>query len=114
MPADIRVPIPRAGEDLRLYFDEGVENDQFGLALDFSVVEFDELARLTDIEVTGAEVTDTGVAVHYIVSWQAFHACDDNTIAGEATRVVRGTTDGADWVFMKAMPPAVRSTLDEL
>lgn len=113
MPADIRVPIPRADEDLRHYFDEMVENDQFGLALDFSVEEFEELARMVDIQVTGAEATDAGIAVHYTVSWEAFHACDDKSISGDAARVVRGRTDGADWLFEKAAPPTVRSTLDE-
>lgn len=113
MPADIRVPIPRAGEDRRLYFDEGVENDQFGLALDFSVAEFDERARMTDIQVTGAEASNFGVAVHYTVIWEAFHACDGKTIRGDAVRIVRGKTEGADWLFEKAAPPTVRSTLDE-
>lgn len=113
MPAEIRVPIPRAGEDLTLYFDEMVDGDGFAHALDFKVNEFDELARMTDIQVTGAEATDAGVAVTYTVSWEAFHSCDDKTISGESPRVVRGTLDGADWLFERAAPPTVRSTLDE-
>lgn len=62
---------------LRGYGDEMVDGDGFAYALDFSVAGFDELARLTDIQVTGAEASDVGVAVHYIVHWEAFHACDD-------------------------------------
>jgi hypothetical protein len=114
MTADIRVPIPAPGEDLRWFFDESVENDQFGLALDFSVAEFDELARMTDIEVIDVDVSDAGVAVHYSVSWAAFHPCDDKTIQGDTVRIVRGRTERTHWLFEKAASPATRSTLDEL
>lgn len=113
MPTAIRVPIPQPGEDLRLYFDEMVENDGFGLALDYGVSEFDELARLTGLTVTGAQATDTGVAVHYTVSWEAFHACDDKTIGGDHARVVRGRKDGTAWVFEPANTSGSRSTVDE-
>ncbi|MGM9480270.1 hypothetical protein ACS5PN_03660 [Roseateles sp. NT4] len=90
-----------------------VENDGFNLVLDYNVSEFDELARLTDLAVTGAEATDAGVAVHYTVSWEAFHACDDKTVGGDHARTVRGRKDGTDWVFEKAAAPATRSTVDE-
>lgn len=113
MPSDIRVPIPSAGDDLRLYFDESVENDKFGLALDYSVAEFDELARMTDIQVINVEFNDAGVAVHYTVSYEAFHPCDDKRIQGDTARIVRGRTEGAHWVFEKAAAPAERGTLDE-
>ncbi|WP_394418106.1 hypothetical protein [Roseateles sp. BYS78W] len=113
MPADMCVPIPAPGEYLQLYFNEMVENDGFGLALDFSAAEFDELAQMTDLQVTGAEATEAGVAVHYTVSWEAFHACDDRTVGRENARVVRGTVDGCDWLFERAAPSAGRSTVDE-
>ncbi|MCE4540771.1 hypothetical protein LXT12_26430 [Pelomonas sp. P7] len=113
MPTDIRVPIPQPGEYLRLYFDEMVENDGFDLALDYSVSEFDELARLTGLTVTDAPATDAGAAVHYTVSWEAFHACDGKAVGGDHSRVVRGRKDGADWVFDKAAAPTTRSTVDE-
>jgi hypothetical protein len=112
MPADIRLPFPKADQDLRLYFDESVES-QFGLALDFSVAEFDELARMTGIVVSGAEATDVGVAVHYTVSWEAFHACDDKIVTGAAARFVRGKRERSGWLFEKSAPPDVRSTRDE-
>lgn len=111
--APIRIPIPRPGDDLALYFDEMVGNDAFGLALDYSVTEFDELARLADVRVTNAEASDSGVIVHYKVYWEAFHACDDRTVTGDNARLVRGKLDGAAWHFEKAAPPAARSTLDE-
>lgn len=110
MPTDLRVPIPPRVEDLRLYFDEMVENDGFGLALAYSVAEFDELAQLTDLAVTGGQATDTGVD---IVSWEAFHACDDKTVGAEHARVVRSRKDGTDWVFEPANTPGSRSTFDE-
>lgn len=113
MAADIRVTLPRPGEGLKLHFDEMVDGDGFAYALDFSVAEFDELARLTDIQLTGAEASDVGVAVYYTVYWEAFHACDDKTVTGDSARVVRGKLDGAGWLFEKATPPCVRSTLDE-
>lgn len=113
MPADMCVPIPAPGEYFQLYFNEMVENDGFGLALDFSAAEFDELAQMTDLQVTGAEATEAGVAVHYTVSWEAFHACDDRTVGRENARVVRGTVDGCDWLFERAAPSAGRSTVDE-
>lgn len=113
MPSNIRVPSPEPGEDLRLYFDEMVENDRFGLSLDYSVTEFDELARLAGITVTGAEVSDAGVAVRYTASWEAFHACDAKTVGGEHTRVVRGSRESTDWVFERTTPLSARSTVDE-
>lgn len=113
MPAETRVPIPREGEDLQLYFDAMVDADGFTHALDFSVAEFDELARMTDIQVTGAEASDAGVTVNYTICWEAFHACDGKTINGQSARVVRGKVDGADWLFERAAPNSVRSTLDE-
>ncbi|MFT7773715.1 hypothetical protein [Roseateles sp.] len=68
---------------------------------------------MTDIEVIDVDVSDAGVAVHYSVSWAAFHPCDDKTIQGDTVRVVRGRTEGAHWLFSEAVPPTVRSTLDE-
>ncbi|MBW8843590.1 MAG: hypothetical protein JF607_01275 [Burkholderiales bacterium] len=113
MPRDIRVPIPDQATDLRLYFDEMVENDAFGTALDFSVAEFDELARLVDLQLTGAEATAGGVAVYYSVYWEAFHACDDKTVGGDHARIARGKVDGSDWVFTRAELPVGRTPADD-
>lgn len=114
MVSDIRVPIPKPGEDLTLYFDEMVDNDGFSMALDYGVAEFDERARLSGVVVTGAEITEAGVAVRYTVSWEAFHACDGKTVGGDQGRLVRGRTDGETWLFETAPFPVSRSTVDEL
>jgi hypothetical protein len=113
MLPDILVPIPEHNVDLRVYFDEMVDNDAFGKALDYGVSEFDERARLLDLQVTEVQATAAGVAVCYSVSWEAFHACDDRTICGEQVRVVKGTIDGPNWAFAQAPIFESRSTADE-
>ncbi|MBC7484662.1 MAG: hypothetical protein H7337_22760 [Rhizobacter sp.] len=71
------------------------------------------MARMTGIVVSGAEAADVGVAVHYTVSWEAFHAWDDKIFTGAAARIVRGKPERSGWLFEKTAPPATRSTRDE-
>lgn len=110
MSSSIRVPIPRPGTDLLRYFVDLASEDAFGPALDRSVVEFDERARLTGTEVTGVFPTDDGVAVAYEVSWEAFHPCDDKTVTGKHARVLRGARNASEWNFEKAAVQESRST----
>ena len=106
--------MPMPGVALRGYFDERVQNGSLDPALDLSVVEFDELAQLAAVTVTGAETSTTGIAVNYTVSWTVFHACDDRTFGGTHARVLRGRVDGDAWVFEQASPPPTqRDTVDE-
>ena len=49
-------------------------------ALDLSVTEFDELAQLTAIDVIALDADSAEVALHYVVAWEAFHACDGVTV----------------------------------
>jgi hypothetical protein len=115
MPGKTPVPIPQTGEDLRHYFAALVRREGGLLpALDLSVVEFDELAQLTEISVTSAEATDAGVAVGYSVSWTAFHACDDKTVSGRHERMARGRAEGGNWVFDVVEPLPGRHAGDEL
>ncbi|MDR7273137.1 hypothetical protein J2X20_005822 [Pelomonas saccharophila] len=113
MPPEILVPIPEQNVDLRLYFDEMVDNESFAKALDYSVSEFDDLARLVDLEVIEVQATAADVVVCYQVSWEAFHPCDDRTIRGERVRTVKGSVDGSYWAFVKAPTSECRSTHNE-
>ncbi|HEY0953560.1 MAG TPA: hypothetical protein VGE36_02295 [Roseateles sp.] len=113
MPDPIRVPMPPAGVDLQRHFETLAQREDFGRALDLSVVEFDELAQLTRLSITGAKATATGMAVNYAVAWTAFHACADKTIHGQHLRIARGRIDGAAWVFEAAQPLPGRDTADE-
>lgn len=114
MTQAIRVPMPEPSEDLQRYFDDMVENDQFGLALDFAVGEFGPRARMSDLEVTGAMADQDGIAVSYLIHWETPHACDGEAPGGRVARVARGLVDGTDWVFQMAALPAARGTREEL
>lgn len=114
MTAALRVPRPGLGVDLRGHFDELVQRGDLKAVLDLSVTEFDELALLSEVAVSAVELSDNGIAVNYVVSWAAFHACDDRRFGGRHARVLRGRAQGGDWVFERPEPaPASRDTLDE-
>jgi hypothetical protein len=110
--AEIAVPMPPEGADLLPYFQSRLLALQ--PALDLSVVEFDELAQLQGITVEDVEVTPTGVALHYAVAWEAFHACDGVTVRGQHRRLVRGQLEGDRWLFNPAAPQPTRDSADEL
>lgn len=115
MSGKIHIRVPAAGEDLQRYFAALVQRDDgFHRALDLSVVEFDELAQLTEVTVTGVEASGAGVAVSYSVSWAAFHACADQNISGRHARIARGRIEGPGWVFEAAEPLPERHAGDEL
>jgi hypothetical protein len=110
----IRVAMPAPGAELRGYFDERVASGSLDLALDLSVVEFDELAQLAGVAVTAVDTSGAGIAVHYAVSWTSFHACDDRTFGGAHARVLRGRAEGGEWVFERHEPlPTQRDFADE-
>lgn len=113
MPDDIRVPMPAAGQDLHRYFGACLADAAFLPALDLAVDEHDELARVSAVQVTVVLAGAAGVALHYAVHWEAFHACSGQSAAGVSQRVARGRNDGADWVFAPHAPPPVRDGLDE-
>ncbi len=113
MPDPIRVPMPPAGDDLQRYFEALARHEDFRRVLDLSVVEFDELAQLSRLSITGAEATATGVAVSYAVAWTAFHACDDKTLHGQHQRIARGRAEGDAWAFEIAEAAPGRSTANE-
>ena len=60
-----------------------------------------------------AELSGDRIALNYVVSWTAFHACDDRRFGGRHARVLRGRVQGGEWVFERADPPPARDTLDE-
>lgn len=101
----IRVPMPAPGVDLRRYFEERVAQGELDLALDLSVIEFDELAQLSGVAVTSVETSATGIALDYAVCWTSFHACDDRSFEGRHARLLRGRAEGGAWVFERAAPP---------
>lgn len=106
--------MPGPGEDLRRYFDERVKAGSLDAALDLSVVEFDELAQLAGIAVAAVETSSSAVAVHYMVAWTSFHACDDRHFGGEHARVLRGRVGSGEWLFGRLSPlPTQRDTNDE-
>lgn len=84
MPKTIRVPIPDEDTDLVWYFDEQVENDQFGLTLDYSVREHDERAEIDEVRISEVEVSADGVRVHYEIDWSAHYGCSDMNCADTA------------------------------
>lgn len=110
--SEIAVPIPPEGADLLLQLQSHLPLLQ--PALDLSVVEFDELALLQAITVENVELTPAGVALHYAVTWEAFHACDGVTVRGRHQRVVRGVAEGERWHFKPAAPQPTRDSADEL
>lgn len=110
--AEIAVPIPPEGAELLPHFQTHLPLLQ--PALDLSVVEFDELALLQAITVEAVEASATGVALHYSVSWEAFHACDGVTVRGRHQRVVRGRLEVGRWCFPPAAPLPTRDSADEL
>lgn len=114
MPDDIRMPIPAAGQDLQALFEARLADAGFLPVLDLAVSEHDELAQVSAVRVTAALSGATGVALHYAVSWEAFHACSGQRATGESQRVARGRVDGGDWVFAPHVPPPTRDGLDEL
>jgi len=107
------VPVPTSGVVLREHFDALVTGGVLDAALDLSVVEFDELAQLAGIAVTGVETSPTGIAVSYMVAWTSFHACDDRTFGGRHARLLRGRADGDGWVFQPHQPLPARRAADE-
>jgi len=114
MAHDLRVALPEPGDDLCRYFDERVQNGGLDPALDLSVVEFDELAQLAGVTVTGVETSAGGIAVNYTVAWTSFHACDDRTFGGTHARVLRGRVEGGEWVFERHEPwPTHRDSVEE-
>jgi hypothetical protein len=113
MPAAaIVVPIPPEDAELVPHFQ--IHLPLLQPALDLSVVEFDELALLQAITVEAVEASATGVALHYSVSWEAFHACDGVTVRGQHRRLVRGRREGDRWCFQPAAPQPTRDSADEL
>lgn len=100
--------MPAPGVDLRGYFDERVQVGDLDAALDLGVVEFDGLAQLTGITVTGVQTSTTGIAVNYLAAWTSFHACDDRSFGGTQARVLRGGVDGDEWVFQPHEPLPTR------
>ncbi len=110
----LRVPIPAAGQDLQRFFEARLADAGFLPALDLDVSEHDELAQVTAVLVTAVLAGATGVALHYAVRWEAFHACSGQSATGESQRVARGRADGGDWVFAPHLPLPVRDGLDEL
>jgi hypothetical protein len=104
-----------SGVDLRGYFDEQVLSGSLDAALDLSVVEFDELAQLASVTVTGVETSAADIHVNYSVAWTSFHACDDRTFGGTHCRMLRGRAEGGGWVFEPHEPLPTRSDAgDEL
>lgn len=100
--------------DLRDHLTGLVARGSLDAALDLSVVEFDELAQLAGVTVTGVEAVADRVAVHYAVAWTSFHACDDRRFGGRHARLLRGRLDGGDWVFERHQPwPTQRDAADE-
>lgn len=101
--------MPTPGVDLRGYFDEQVRRGELDIALDLSVIEFDDLAQLAGITVTGVNTSAAGIAVNYTVAWTSFHACDDRTFGGTHARMLRGRAEGGGWVFEPHEPLPTRS-----
>lgn len=115
MAQALRLAMPGPGEDLRSWFEARVQAGQLDAALDLSVVEFDELAQLAAVTVTGVEQTQSGVALNYQVVWTSFHACDDRHFGGQHARTLRGRADQGDWLFEPHQPwPTHRDASDEL
>ena len=54
------------------------------------------------------------VALHYVVAWEAFHACDGITVSGRHQRLVRSVVEGERWHFKPAVPQPTRDPADEL
>jgi hypothetical protein len=104
----VRVAMPATGVDLRGHFDVLATSGVLDAALDLSVVEFDELAQLAGIAVTGVDTSPASIAVHYTVAWTSFHACDDLTFGGSHARVLRGRAEGDAWVFNRQEPLPIR------
>ncbi|MDR7335980.1 hypothetical protein [Roseateles asaccharophilus] len=114
MPGKIHIRVPGAGEDLQRYFAALAQrDDEFRRALDLSVAEFDALAQLTEVTVTGVETGGAGVVVSYSVAWEAFHACADQNISGRHARIARGRVERGDWVFEVAASLPERHAADE-
>ena len=114
MPDLVWLPVPGPGEDPCRYVDEHVQRGDLDAALDLGVVEFDELAQLANVTVTGVDASGDGIAVSYTVAWTSFHACDDRRFGGTHARVLRGRREGGAWVFDRhESPPAQRSTVEE-
>lgn len=105
--------MPEPGEDLRRYVDERVKHGVLDAALDLSVVEFDELAQLSSVTVTGIDESDAGIVVSYTVAWTSFHACDDRRFGGTHARLLRGRRDNLAWTFDRHEPVAPRGTDEE-
>lgn len=114
MPEAIRVPIPTAGSGLVPYFDDRIRDGTLRLALDLAVAEHDELAVVTRVSVVGVDLSAEHVAVHYVVAWQAFHACSDQHALGESLRTIRGRAEGSNWIFAPDSPQPTRDSADEL
>lgn len=110
--AAIAVPIPP--EDAELVPHIQTHLPLLRPALDLSVVEFDELALLQALTIEAVEASATGVALHYSVSWEAFHACDGVTVRGQHRRLVRGVVEDDSWHFNPATPHPTRDSADEL
>lgn len=110
---DIRVPQPAAGQDLQRFFEVRLADAAFLPALDLAVSEHDELALVTDVQVTAVQAGAAGVELRYAVRWEAFHACSGQSAAGVSQRVARGRVDGGDWVFARHVPPPARDGVDE-
>jgi len=104
----VRLPVPGLGTDLQRHVDELVQRGGFDAALDLGVVEFDELAQLAGVTVTGVDTSAAGIAVRYTVAWTSFHACDDRRFGGTQARVLRGRREGDAWVFDRHEPPPTR------
>lgn len=112
MPAKFAVPAPPPGADPLSHVQSLIP--QLRPALDLSVTEFDELAQLTAIDVIALDADSAEVALHYVVAWEAFHACDGVTVSGRHQRLVRGVVEGERWHFKPAVPQPTRDAADEL
>ena len=102
------LPLPAAGADLKRHVDQQLAGGRLDPALDLSVVEFDELAQLAGVTVTGVDASGDDIAVRYCVHWTAFHACDDRSFGGTHARVLRGRRGDDGWVFRLHEPLPVR------
>lgn len=111
MTEPIRLAPPPAGTHLVRFFGERVES--LKPAMDLGVMEHDELAQVSGLEITSVFTTAAAVEVGYAVLWEAFHACNDQRVSGRSLRTVRGRLEGGDWLFEPHSPSALRDTVDE-
>lgn len=112
----INVAVPRAGTNLKSFFDRMIEDDVGDIcgelvpALDLDLS--NDRENLDGVEIDSVEIKDTKVFIYYYVAYSAHFGCKDMDYTERDCRTLTGRIKEKFFVF-DVHTPAERSTFEE-